>query len=79
MTGRGWTITLDKSGATWYYFTKNPQGGGGGSNNCGPKKSALHRAMLGIPPGEPVTIITKHNGRMISSEASKRKRLRAYR
>jgi hypothetical protein len=56
-----YAITLNKSGATWYYFTTNPQGGGFGSNNCGPQYIALARAKRGIPAGAEYTV--KINGK----------------
>ena len=62
-----YTVTLDLSGATWGYFTKNPVGGGFGSNYCGPKKIALARAIAHIPAGSTITVITKHRGKVIGS------------
>jgi hypothetical protein len=61
-----WKVTLRKFGATWHYFTTNPQGGGFGSNYCGPKKSALRQALRNIPAGDTVEIITSHRDKEIS-------------
>lgn len=51
MKTQAWRVTLDKHGATWYYFTRNEVGGGFGSNNCGPQHVAMARATANIPSG----------------------------
>ncbi len=57
-------VELTKHGATWYYFTTNPQGGGFGSNNCGPQYIARARALHCLPPGTPygLTVNGKYRG-----------------
>jgi len=51
-----WQIRIKKSGATWYWFTENPQGGGLGSNYCGPKHIAMFQAMRNMPDGANYTV-----------------------
>ena len=46
-----WRVTLNKSRATWSYYTRNPHGGGFGSNYCGPQYIAMQRAIENIPDG----------------------------
>lgn len=49
---------MDKYGATWNWFTSNPQGGGFGSNHCGTKRVALSSAIRSIPKGESYKLVT---------------------
>lgn len=62
-------ITLDKHGASWHWYTKNPVGGGFGSNYCGPKTIALKAAIRNIPIGAQYEIWTngKHTGTEIKT------------
>jgi len=52
-------VTLRKNGATWYYFTENPQGGGFGSNHCGTKGVAMGMALRGLDIGELALVTTQ--------------------
>ena len=52
-----WNVRMDKTRATWNYFTRNPHGGGFGSNYCGPKYIALAKAIQSIPVGATYELI----------------------
>ncbi len=62
-----YTVKLNKYGATWYYYTENPQGGGFGSNNCGPQYIALARARQDIPAGAQYELIINDKSRGIQT------------
>lgn len=54
-------ITLVKHRSTWHYTSFNDVGGSFGSNHCGSKKVALHKAAIGVLPGQTFELET--NGR----------------
>lgn len=61
-------VKLNKHGATWYYFTENPQGGGFGSNMVSSQRSALAKATQNIPAGTKYQLIINHKDRGIQTK-----------
>lgn len=67
-----WKVTLDQYRATWNWTVHFPEGGSFGSNYCRSKKIALHKALIGVPAGTEVLVVTKHRGKQISAEIIRR-------
>ena len=52
-----WQASLHKDGATWSWFTRNPEGGGFGTNAVTTLGDALARALSNVPKMTPVRVL----------------------